>query len=600
MDIRNIAVIAHVDHGKTTLVDELLKQSGTLKEKDDVGRVMDSNDLEKERGITILAKNTAIVYKDVKINIIDTPGHADFGGEVERVLKMVDNVLLLVDASEGVMPQTKFVVKKALELGHKPIVVLNKIDKIGADVDKATDELFDLFDALGATDEQLDFTTVLAIAKQGIAKLKIDDESDNIIPLLDTILELTPKPKGSSENNLQAQAFNLSWDNFVGKMAIVRVFNGTFKLGDNLTLVQADGKQITKRVSKLIGFIGVERTEIEQANFGDIVAIAGFDEVDVGDSFCAGDEIIPLEPLALEEPTLSVTFAVNDSPLAGQEGKFVTSNKIKERLEDEMKTNIAMSYEQGDEGNFTVRGRGELQIGILAENMRREGFEFSISRPQVIIKEIDGIKSEPYEALVIDVPTEYSGGVIQSLGEKKGIVQNMITLPGDVTRLELEIPSKSLIGYRSEFLTQTKGEGVMSFSFLEYRPFSGSLNSRANGALISTENGETSGYSLFSIQERGDLFVGPGEKVYCGMVIGEHSRANDLDVNPIKGKQLSNVRSSGADDAIKLVPPRELNLDKALEWIDNDEIVEVTPISIRIRKIELDANKRKRAAKKNK
>jgi len=597
-DIRNIAVIAHVDHGKTTLVDELLKQSGTFDDRAETeDRMMDSNDIEKERGITILAKNTAIDYKDVRINIIDTPGHADFGGEVERVLKMVDSVLLLVDAQEGVMPQTKFVVKKALEIGHRPIVVVNKIDKDAAEPDRVVDEVFDLFDQMGATEEQLEFPVVYAAAKNGISKLSLDSDNDNMIPLLDMILEEVPEPTGSDDNGLQLQVFTLGYDNFIGKIGIARIFNGTISMGETVVLVKADGEKVNGRITKLIGFKGLEKMDIKKAGHGDIVAIAGFETVDVGDSLCDPKNPMPLDPLHIEEPTLSVTFAVNNSPLAGTEGKYVTSNKIDERLAAEMNTNIAMQYEAKGEAAFEVRGRGELQITILAENMRREGFEFSISRPEVIVREIDGVKCEPFEHLVCDVPDEFSGTVIETLGKRKAVMSNMVPMGNGSTRVEFEIPARGLIGYRGQFLTDTKGEGVMNHSFLEFRPHSGAVTSRMNGALVSTELGEAVAFSLFNLQDRGVLFVSPQNKVYAGMVIGEHSRANDLDVNPVKAKQQSNVRSSGADEAIKIIPAKDMSLEHALEWIEDDELVEVTPASIRVRKRELDPGLRRRAEK---
>jgi len=600
-DIRNIAVIAHVDHGKTTLVDELLKQSGTFDERTEAGeRMMDSNAIEKERGITILSKNTAIDYEGVRINIIDTPGHADFGGEVERVLKMVDSVLLLVDAQEGVMPQTKFVVKKALELGHRPIVVVNKIDKPAAEPDRVVDEVFDLFAQMGATDEQLDFPVVYAAARDGYAKDNLEDENKDLTPLFKKILTEVPVPTGSDENGLQLQVFTLDYDNFIGKIGIARIFNGTISMGETVMLCKADGEKIRGRVSKLIGFKGLERMDIKIAGHGDIVAVAGFETIDVGDSLCDPANPMPLDPMHIEEPTLSVTFAVNNSPLAGTEGKYVTSNKLQERLDAEMNTNIAMSYNQKGEGSFEVNGRGELQITILAENMRREGFEFSISRPEVITKIENGVKMEPFEHLVCDIPTEHSGGVIETLGKRKAVMTNMIPMGNDQTRVEFEIPARGLIGYRNEFLTDTKGEGVMNHSFLEFRPYSGTVVSRKNGALVSMENGVATAYSIFNLQERGQMFVSPQDKVYDGMVIGEHSRENDLDVNVIKGKAQSNVRSSGADEAIKLVPPRDMSLELALEWIEDDELVEVTPISIRVRKKELDPSARKRAAKNSK
>ncbi|GAA9715416.1 translational GTPase TypA [Helicobacter pylori] len=597
-NIRNIAVIAHVDHGKTTLVDGLLSQSGTFSEREKVDeRVMDSNDLERERGITILSKNTAIYYKDTKINIIDTPGHADFGGEVERVLKMVDGVLLLVDAQEGVMPQTKFVVKKALSFGICPIVVVNKIDKPAAEPDRVVDEVFDLFVAMGASDKQLDFPVVYAAARDGYAMKSLDDEKKNLEPLFETILEHVPSPSGSVDEPLQMQIFTLDYDNYVGKIGIARVFNGSVKKNESVLLMKSDGSKENGRITKLIGFLGLVRTEIENAYAGDIVAIAGFNAMDVGDSVVDPNNPMPLDPMHLEEPTMSVYFAVNDSPLAGLEGKHVTANKLKDRLLKEMQTNIAMKCEEMGEGKFKVSGRGELQITILAENLRREGFEFSISRPEVIIKEENGVKCEPFEHLVIDTPQDFSGAIIERLGKRKAEMKAMNPMSDGYTRLEFEIPARGLIGYRSEFLTDTKGEGVMNHSFLEFRPFSGSVESRKNGALISMENGEATAFSLFNIQERGTLFINPQTKVYVGMVIGEHSRDNDLDVNPIKSKHLTNMRASGSDDAIKLTPPRTMVLERALEWIEEDEILEVTPLNLRIRKKILDPNMRKRAKK---
>jgi GTP-binding protein len=597
--IRNIAVIAHVDHGKTTLVDGLLQQSGTFgaHEHHDE-RAMDSNDLEKERGITILSKNTAIRYNDHKINIIDTPGHADFGGEVERVLKMVDGVLLLVDAYEGVMPQTKFVVKKMLALGKKPIVVINKIDKPSADPERVVDEVFDLFVAMDANDDQQDFPIIYAAARDGMAKLDMADEDGDFKCIFDTILNEVPEPEGSPDNPAQAQVFTLDYDNYVGKIGIARIFNGRISKGDNILLAKADGEQVKGRVSKLIGFLGLNRMEIDTAEAGDIVAIAGIETVDVGDSIVDPANPMPLDPMHIEEPTLTVVFSVNDSPLAGTEGKHVTSNKLKDRLDAEMQTNVAMRYETVGEGKFKVSGRGELQITVLAENMRREDFEFGIGRPEVIVKEIEGVKCEPFEHLVIDVPEEFGGTVIERLGKRKAEMKSMLPMGEGFQRIEFEIPARGLIGFRGMFLTDTKGEGVMNHSFLEFRPYSGNVESRQYGALISMETGTALAYSIFNLQDRGAMFIEPQTKVYAGMVIGEHSRSNDLDVNPIKGKQQSNVRSSGADDAIKLVPPRDMNLEKALEWIEEDELLEVTPKSIRIRKRFLDATERKRHAKK--
>ncbi len=596
--IKNIAVIAHVDHGKTTLVDELLQQSGTFSEHQEVQeRVMDSNDIEKERGITILSKNTAINYLDHKINIIDTPGHADFGGEVERVLKMVDGVLLLVDAQEGVMPQTKFVLKKAIELGLIPVVVINKIDKDAAEPDRVLDEVFDLLVALDANEDQLDFPVLYAAARDGYAKWEMEDEDKDMVPLFDAILKYVPSPEGSPDNNTQAQVFTLDNDNFVGRIGITRIFNGRMKKGDEYILVKACGEKTKSRISKLIGFKGLERMDIAEAEAGDIVAIAGFSDIDVGDSICDLNNPVALDPMHVEEPTLSVIFSVNDGPLAGTEGKHVTSNKIHDRLAREMETNIAMRMEPIGDASFKVSGRGELQIGILAENMRREGFEFLLARPEVVIREEGGVRLEPFEHLVVDVPTEFQGVAIEKLGKRKAEMTSLIPMPDGTVRLEFEIPARGLIGFRNEFLTDTKGEGIMNHSYLDYRPYTGTVESRTQGALVSMDGGEAVAFSIFNLQARGTMFISPQNKVYCGMVIGESARPGDLDVNPLKGKALTNMRTSGADDAIKLVPPRIITLESAMEWIEDDELVEITPTSIRIRKRSLDPIIRKRAAR---
>jgi len=594
--IKNIAVIAHVDHGKTTLVDGLLSQSGTFQAHEEIEeRAMDSNDIEKERGITILSKNTAITYGEHKINIIDTPGHADFGGEVERVLKMVDGVLLLVDAQEGVMPQTKFVLKKAIELGLKPIVVVNKIDKPAAEPERVVDEVFDLLVALDANDEQLEFPVLYAAARDGYAKWNLEDENRDLTPLFEAIIEHVPYPSGSKDNPAQAQVFTLDYDNFVGRIGIARIFNGELQKGGEFLVIKADGEKKKGRISKLIGFKGLDRIEIDRAEAGDIVAIAGFNDIDVGDTVADTNNPIALDPLHIEEPTLSVIFSVNDGPLAGTEGKHVTSNKIRERLEKEMETNIAMKMEPLGDASFKVSGRGELQIGILAENMRREGFEFLLARPEVVIKEENGVKMEPFEHLVVDVPEEFQGTVIEKLGKRKAEMTSMTPMPDGTVRIEFEIPARGLIGFRSEFLTDTKGEGVMNHSFLEYRPYTGGVESRTQGALVSMDNGEAVAFSLYNLQARGTLFIKPQDKVYNGMVIGENARPGDLEVNPLKGKQLTNMRSAGADDAIKLVPPRQMSLEQAMEWIENDELVEVTPENIRIRKKHLDPTMRRRS-----
>ena len=594
--IKNIAVIAHVDHGKTTLVDQLLQQSGTFAAHQEVeDRVMDSNDIEKERGITILSKNTAITYKDHKINIIDTPGHADFGGEVERVLKMVDSVLLLVDAQEGVMPQTKFVLKKAISLGLIPIVVINKIDKDGAEPDRVMDEVFDLLVALDANEEQLEFPVLYAAARDGYAKWNLEDENKDMTPLFEAILEYVPYPKGSADNETQAQVFTLDSDNFVGRIGITRIFNGRVKKGDEYALLKADGSKSVSRVSKLIGFKGLDRIEINEVEAGDIVAIAGFADIDVGDTIADKKNPVALDPMHIEEPTLSVIFSVNDGPLAGTEGKHVTSNKLRDRLEKEMETNIAMRMEPMGDASFKVSGRGELQIGILAENMRREGYEFLLARPEVVVKEENGVKLEPFEHLVIDVPEEFQGVAIEKLGKRKAEMTSLTPMPDGTVRIEFEIPARGLIGFRSEFLTDTKGEGIMNHSFLEYRPYSGVVESRTQGALVSMDNGEAVAFSIFNLQARGVMFIKPQDKVYNGMVIGESARPGDLEVNPLKGKQLTNMRTSGADEAIKLVPPRIMTLESAMEWIEDDELIEVTPESIRIRKRHLDPIERRRA-----
>ncbi len=599
--IKNIAVIAHVDHGKTTLVDQLLQQSGTFAAHKEIqDRVMDSNDIERERGITILSKNTAITYRDHKINIIDTPGHADFGGEVERVLKMVDGVLLLVDAQEGVMPQTKFVLKKAIGFKLKPIVVINKIDKDGAEPDRVVDEVFDLLVALDANEEQLEFPVLYAAARDGYAKWNLEDESKDMTPLFEAILEHVPYPAGSSEKPTQLQVFTLDSDNFVGRIGISRIFNGKVKKGDEYLLIKADGSKTKSRVSKLIGFIGLDRVEIDEAEAGDIVAIAGFSDIDVGDSICDPVNPQPLDPMHIEEPTLSVIISVNDGPLAGQEGKHVTSNKIRERLEKEMETNIAMKMEPLGDASFKVSGRGELQIAILAENMRREGFEFLLARPEVVVKEENGVKLEPFEHLVIDIPEEFQGVVIEKLGKRKAEMKSLTPMPDGSVRLEFEIPARGLIGFRSEFLTDTKGEGVMNHSFLEYRPYTGVVESRTQGALISMDDGEAVAFSLYNLQARGTLFIKPQDKVYNGMVIGESARPGDLEVNPLKGKQLTNMRSSGSEDAIKLIPPKVMTLEHAMEWIEDDELIEITPKSIRIRKKALDPIERRKIARERK
>jgi GTP-binding protein len=504
---------------------------------------------------------------------------------------------MLVDAQEGAMPQTKFVLKKAIELGLIPVVVINKIDKEGADPERVLDEMFDLLVALDANEEQLEFPVLYAAARDGYAKWDMEDENKDMTPLFEAILEKVPYPTGSAEGDVQAQVFTLASDNFVGRIGISRIFNGRIQKGDECLLVKACGEKKKSRISKLIGFKGLEQIEIEEAEAGDIVAVAGFTDIDVGDSLCDINNPVALDPLHIEEPTLSVVMSVNDGPLAGQEGDHVTSNKIKDRLEKEMETNIAMRMEAVGEGSFKVSGRGELQIGILAENMRREGYEFLLARPEVVVKEVNGVRMEPFEHLVVDVPEEFQGVAIEKLGKRKAEMTSLTPMPDGTVRIEFEIPARGLIGFRSEFLTDTKGEGILNHSFLEYKPYSGSVESRTQGALVCMEAGEAVAYSIFNLQSRGIMFIHPQDKVYNGMVIGENARPGDLEVNPLKGKQLTNMRTSGSDDAIKLVPPREITLETAMEWIENDELIEVTPHNVRVRKKALDPAERKRIAR---
>ena len=596
--LRNIAIIAHVDHGKTTLVDGLLRQSGTFSEREDVAeRVMDSNDLERERGITILAKNTAIHYRDTVINIVDTPGHADFGGEVERILNMVDGVLLLVDANEGPMPQTKFVTSKALALGLKPIVVVNKIDRPGATPDKAVDATFDLFAALGANDEQLDFPIVYASAKNGYAKLDLDEADTDLTCLFDTILERVAPPTGDPEAPLQMLATTLHWDDFIGRIVVGRIANGRLKQGQDVTVMHADGSKSQARITKLLGFKGLQRVEIPEAEAGDIVAVAGIETINIGETIADRNNPVALPVIKVDEPTLTMELHVNSSPLAGTEGKFVTTRQIRDRLFRETRTNVAMRVEEtGSSDIYKISGRGELHIAILLENMRREGFEMAVSRPAVITRENDGVKEEPYEHVTVDVESDYQGTVIEKLGRRGAEMTHMQTNSDGSTRIEFICPTRGLIGYTSEFLTDTRGTGVMHHIFHAYGPFIGAMPKRPNGVLVSMTDGESVAYALWSLQERGRLFVGPGVKLYEGMIIGIHSRDNDLVVNATKEKKLTNVRASGKDDAIDLVPPVQLTLERAIEFIDDDELVEITPKSIRLRKRFLKEHERKRAA----
>ncbi|MFQ5581758.1 MAG: translational GTPase TypA [Mariprofundaceae bacterium] len=597
--LRNIAIIAHVDHGKTTLVDGLLQQSGTLDARADTEtRVMDSNDLEKERGITILAKNTAIQYGETHINIVDTPGHADFGGEVERILNMVDGVVLLVDAREGPMPQTKFVTSKALALGLEPIVVVNKIDREGSDPDAVVDATFDLFASLGATDDQLDFPVVYASAKNGYAMLDLADESDNLSCLFDTILAHVSPPSGDAKAPLQMLATTLDWDDYIGRIVIGRIANGTIKTGQDITVVHADASTENFRITKLLGFHGLNRVEVESAEAGDIVAVAGIEHINIGETIADRDNPIALPVIHVDEPTLTMELHVNNSPLAGTEGKFITTRQIRDRLMKEIRTNVAMRVEEtGSAEVYKISGRGELHIGILLENMRREGFEMAVSRPSVIVREIDGVKQEPYEHVTVDVESEYQGTVIEKLGKRGAEMTHMQANADGSTRIEFMCPTRGLIGYTSEFLTDTRGTGIMHHVFHDYGPFTGTLPGRTNGVLISMAGGESVAYALWKLQERGKMFIGSGIKIYEGMIIGMNNRDDDMVVNATKEKKLTNVRASGKDDAIDLVPPLNLSLERAIEFIDDDELVEITPKSIRLRKRLLKEHERKRASR---
>ena len=598
--IRNIAIIAHVDHGKTTLVDQLLRQSGTFRANQQVDeRVMDSNDLEKERGITILAKNTAIDYEGYHINIVDTPGHADFGGEVERVLGMVDCVVLLVDAQEGPMPQTRFVTKKALALGLKPIVVINKIDKPSARPSWVIDQTFELFDNLGATDEQLDFPIVYASGLSGFAKLEETDESNDMRPLFDTILKHTPAPSGSADETLQLQISQLDYDNYTGRLGIGRILNGRIKPGQVVAVMNHDQQIAQGRINQLLGFKGLERVPLEEAEAGDIVIISGIEDIGIGVTITDKDNPKGLPMLSVDEPTLTMDFMVNTSPLAGTEGKFVTSRQIRDRLQKELLTNVALRVEDtADADVFRVSGRGELHLTILLENMRREGFELAVGKPRVVYRDIDGQKCEPYENLTVDVPDENQGAVMEELGRRRGELTNMESDGNGRTRLEYHIPARGLIGFQGEFLTLTRGTGLMSHVFDDYAPVKPDMPGRHNGVLVSQEQGEAVAYALWNLEDRGRMFVSPNDKVYEGMIIGIHSRDNDLVVNPLKGKKLTNVRASGTDEAVRLTTPIKLTLEGAVEFIDDDELVEITPQSIRLRKRYLSELERRRHFKK--
>lgn len=596
-NIRNIAIIAHVDHGKTTLVDGMLRQSGIFRENEQVQeRVMDSNDLERERGITILAKNTSVRYKDIKINIVDTPGHADFGGEVERVLKMVDGVLLLVDAFEGPMPQTRFVLRKALQLNLKPIVVVNKIDRPEARPEEVVDEVLDLFIELGADDEQLEFPVVYASSRESYAVLDTDDERKDLEPLFKTIIGHVPAPAGEEDGPLQILVSNVDYDDYVGRIAIGRIDRGRISAGQQAAVCKKDGTVYRSKISRMYVFEGLKRIECEEAGVGDIVAVSGISDINIGETIC--DAVVP-EPLPfvdIDEPTVSMTFSVNDSPFAGKEGTFVTSRHLRDRLFRELETNVSLRVEEtGSPDSFIVSGRGELHLSILIETMRRQGYEFQVSKPKVIMKEIDGAACEPMELLMIDVPEEYMGIVMEKLGSRKAELTDMHSAAEGYMRLEFRIPARGLIGYRSDFLTDTKGNGIMNHIFHGYEPYRGEITQRQRGSLVAWEAGEAVTYGLYNAQERGSLFITPGTMVYEGMIVGENSRNEDIVVNVCKKKHVTNMRASGSDEALRLTPPRILSLEQALEFISDDELVEVTPKNIRLRKRILDTEQRAKA-----
>lgn len=601
-NLRNVAIIAHVDHGKTTLVDALLKQSGTFRSNEQVAeRVMDSNDIERERGITILSKNTAINYKDIKINIVDTPGHADFGGEVERVLKMVDGVILVVDAFDGPMPQTRFVLSKALALNLVPIVVINKIDRPGARPTEVVDEVLELFMDLDATDEQLDFKVVYASGKNGFAKSSLDEESDNMQPLFETIVNTVPEPKGDKDEPLQLLVTNIDSDEYTGRVGIGRIERGTIKNGEQVAICKKDGSIQNIKIGKLFTYSGLNRVEAEVAYCGDIVAVNGVEGIEIGETIADVTSPEAIEFVNIDEPTVSMTFSVNNGPFAGKEGKFITSRHIRDRLYKELETNVSLRVEDTDSADsFKVSGRGELHLSILIENMRREGFELLVSRPTVIYKEIDGVKCEPMEDLIIDVPEEFVGVVMEKIGQRKGEMTNMSASTSQIgfSRLEFKIPARGLIGYRGEFMTDTKGNGIMNHMFAGYEPDKGELITRPRGAVIAFEQGKATGYGLFQAQERSTLFITPGTEVYVGMIVGENSRSDDLTINVCKEKHLTNTRASGSDDALKLVPVKKMTLEQSIEFIGDDELVEITPENIRLRKKILDPTLRFRNSKK--
>ncbi|HEY4732188.1 MAG TPA: translational GTPase TypA [Gammaproteobacteria bacterium] len=599
--LRNIAIIAHVDHGKTTLVDKLLQQSGTLGEynEDSPERVMDSNDLERERGITILAKNTSLKWRDYRINIVDTPGHADFGGEVERVLSMVDSVLLLVDAVDGPMPQTRFVTQKAFNLGLKPIVVINKVDRPSARPDWVLDQTFDLFDRLGATDEQLDFPVVYTSALKGYASLDPTDQGGDMTPLFETIVEKVPPPDVDLDGPFQMQISSLDYNNYVGVIGIGRIKRGRIKSNTPVSIVDRNDNRRSGRVLQILGFSGLERMEIPEAEAGDIIAFSGIDSLNISDTLCDPNNVEALPALSVDEPTVSMTFQVNNSPFAGKDGKYVTSRQIRERLYKELVHNVALRVtDTGDPDKFRVSGRGELHLSILIENMRREGYELGVSRPEVIIKEIDGVKHEPYEMLTVDVEEKHQGLIMEKLGMRGGEIKNIVPDGNGRVRLDYMNPSRGLIGFRTEFLTSTQGTGLLYHIFDHYGPVkAGVFGQRINGVMIANGNGKALAYSIFNLQERGRMFIGHGDEVYEGMIVGIHSRDNDLVVNPLKGKQLTNVRASGCDENVILTPPVRMTLEQALEFIDDDELVEVTPLHIHLRKKFLKEHERKRASR---
>ena len=599
--IRNIAIIAHVDHGKTTLVDSLLRQSHIFRDNEQVQeRVMDSNDLEKERGITILSKNTSVMYKDIKINIVDTPGHADFGGEVERVLKTVDGVLLLVDAFEGAMPQTREVLKKALALDLKPIVVINKIDRPGANPEKVVDQVIELFIELDANDEQLDFPVVYASAKNGVSKLDLADPDSDMTPLFETMINTIGAPNCDEDGTSQMLISNIDYDDYVGRIGVGRVERGKFKLGQQVTICKSDDTVYQGKIAKLYTHVGLKKEEVEEVTAGDIIEFAGISDISIGETVCDPSNVEKIPFVNIDEPTVTMTFSVNNGPFAGREGEFVTSRHIRDRLFKELERNVSLRVKEGETpDSFEVSGRGELHLSVLIETMRREGFELLVSRPKVIIKEIDGVKCEPIESLVVNVPDESVGTVIEKLGRRKGEMINMEPAEDGHTKIEFNIPARGLIGYRTEFLTDTKGEGTMASMFKGYEPFKGEVVARVRGTIVAFETGKSITYGLFNAQEKGDLFIGPGVEVYEGMIVGLNSRGEDLAVNVCKEKHLTNTRASGSDDALHLVPPIQMSLEKAIEFIQDDELVEVTPKNIRLRKKILDNKERERVARRS-